>query len=213
MSLGTSIFLSSLVLAIVSLYITTKDRWNWKKIILWPILSLFGLALLVVIWISVPTSVSVEFKPEVQTSFWGISLNATKDDVTFLKGKPSNVEKGNWEWWLYEERSALYQDTDTYGVVFKGDRLRLVYYDGTNYSSAPLLQGKSWVQRGAEDVTEKFGTPSHVSKSQDGLVRVYCYSSYNTFFVLEKNKVSSYGLYNASFGPVEFMREPKRKEK
>jgi hypothetical protein len=188
MSLGTSIFFSSLVLAFVALFIATKDHWSWKKIILWPIASVFGLALLVVVWIYV--------RP----------YAATKDDVTFLKGKPTNIEKKvDWEWWGYGE------DTDTYGVTFTGDRLKLVYYEG-RHSSAPLLQGNSWVQRGSEDVTEKFGTPSHVSKSPDGTVRVYCYSSYNIFFVLEKNTVISYGLYNPSFGPVNFMREPKRKE-
>jgi len=35
MSVGTAIFFSAVLLAFVALYIATKDRWNWKKI-LWP---------------------------------------------------------------------------------------------------------------------------------------------------------------------------------
>ena len=46
MSLGLSLFLSSIFLGIVALFIATKDRWNWKKIILWPVVGTFVLALL-----------------------------------------------------------------------------------------------------------------------------------------------------------------------
>lgn len=37
MSVGTGIFLAGALLAVVALYIVTQDRWNWMKIILWPL--------------------------------------------------------------------------------------------------------------------------------------------------------------------------------
>ena len=38
MSLGLGIFLSSLFLGIIFLFVSTKDRWNWKKILfIWPL--------------------------------------------------------------------------------------------------------------------------------------------------------------------------------
>jgi hypothetical protein len=36
MSIGLGIFLSSVLLGCVTLYIFTRDRWNWTKILLWP---------------------------------------------------------------------------------------------------------------------------------------------------------------------------------
>jgi len=39
MTLGLGIFLSLLFLGTIALFIATKDRWNWKKIILWPLAS------------------------------------------------------------------------------------------------------------------------------------------------------------------------------
>ena len=64
MSLGMGIFLSSLVLGPIVLIIGTKDRWNWKKIILWPFA---GLILMVLeLWIYN----IIEQRPKVQTSFW-----------------------------------------------------------------------------------------------------------------------------------------------
>ena len=46
MNLGLAIFLSAVFLGTVALYIATMDRWNWKKIIIRPLL---GVLLLLVV--------------------------------------------------------------------------------------------------------------------------------------------------------------------
>jgi len=39
MTLGLGIFLSSLFLGVIYLFVVTKDRWNWKKILfVWPLI-------------------------------------------------------------------------------------------------------------------------------------------------------------------------------
>jgi membrane protein YdbS with pleckstrin-like domain len=43
MELGTGILLSAVFLGTVALFIATKDRWNWKKIFLWPLGVIVGL--------------------------------------------------------------------------------------------------------------------------------------------------------------------------
>src|SRR5215471_21450216 len=99
MSLGTSIFLSSLVLAFVALFIATKDRWSWKKIILWPFAGLILIAS--GSWVYS----TIEARPKIQTSFWDIPLGATEGDVKFLKGAPDAMSKT--------------KDKDTWEYVFK----------------------------------------------------------------------------------------------
>ncbi len=61
MSIGTSIFLSVVLLSVVLLFITTKDRWNWKKIFLFfssggiiaRLLKYFGVLVVIVIFLCV----------------------------------------------------------------------------------------------------------------------------------------------------------------
>lgn len=85
MELGTGIFLSAVFLGIVALYIATKDRWNWKKILLWPLA-------VVVVLSSVGGIVAYAYKkyeerPKVQVEFNGIKLGDQFQDVVFRHGK------------------------------------------------------------------------------------------------------------------------------
>lgn len=86
MSLGTSIFLSSVVLAIAAIFIATKDRWNWKKLTLWSV----GAGCLIALVAYAYTS--IQQRPKKETSFGDIPLGATKADVKFLKGEPTEGE-------------------------------------------------------------------------------------------------------------------------
>ena len=94
MTLGTGIFLAAIVMSLTALFIATKDRWNWKKILLWPlgICVAGGLAMWGYIEYDnrADEARAIEKKgPTVQSSFWDIPLGATQDDVFFKKGKPN----------------------------------------------------------------------------------------------------------------------------
>ena len=79
MNLGLSIFLSAVFLGIIVLFIATKDRWNWRRIVLWPIKSASWVVLVLLILGGIGLFVNEVLlnRPKLQTSFWGISLGST----------------------------------------------------------------------------------------------------------------------------------------
>ena len=98
MELGTGIFLSAVFLGTVGLFVATKDRWNWKKIFLWPLGVIVGLGI-------VGGSIAYlyrqhEDRPRKLTELWGVSLNDSTGDVKFKKGKPPwRMDDG--DLWIY----------------------------------------------------------------------------------------------------------------
>jgi len=89
MELGTGIFLSAIFLGAVALFIATKDRWNWKKILLWPLGVIVGL--LVVGWAAAYVYDQYEARPKKVDELWGIKLGASVADVKFSKGEPTQA--------------------------------------------------------------------------------------------------------------------------
>jgi len=89
MSLGTAVFLSSLVLASVILYAITKDRWRWRRIIVRAALALAAIAVLtgtvfsgLYFW-NLPVGR--------QTEYAGLRLGVSPDEVLYVKGYPAVV--------------------------------------------------------------------------------------------------------------------------
>lgn len=93
MDLGTGVFLSSVLLAIVLLYGFTKDRWRWRKIIgrtaLFALLLIAGSAAIIAI---------VQYWDEIfpaqlqqQTQYAGLKLGMSPQEVMYIKGYPAEV--------------------------------------------------------------------------------------------------------------------------
>lgn len=198
MSLGTAIFLSSVVLGIVILFISTKGRWKWKKIILWPVLVLVGLSILLGAGYYIYTLVSN--RPKLQTSFWGISLNSTRGDIKFLKGDPLR-QPGDEYWFYIQGQDSLIS------IKFENDKIHYICYTGTNLYGPPL-KGVN-IGTSYDEIVKRFGPPSYVSISEDELERALSYDKYNLTFRFKENKVCYYGIYNNTLGPVRFKKEKK----
>lgn len=113
MNLGLAIFLSAVFLGTVALYIATMDRWNWKKIIIRPLLG--GLLLLglggvgLLLWEFWPQAekTTQTFRPEEVRRIYRpgevvteVPLGSSKADVRFLKGEPIETSKMP-DWWRY----------------------------------------------------------------------------------------------------------------
>jgi len=194
-TLGTSIFLSVVLVSVVALYIATKDRWNWKKIILWPFLGIT--ALLVLAGIAYYISYTIGQRPRLQNTFWEITLDSTKEDVKFKKGEPTKIkEKGSY--WVYEISNG--NEESTYNLAFMGDDIWWIgYFGGSLWTSS--IQGLG-VRSSYESVIRKFGKPSYESRSEDDLQRILSFDEYNVFFYLIENEVVVYGIYNPRFGPI-----------
>jgi hypothetical protein len=93
MDLGTGIFLSTALLAVVLLYYFTKDRWRWRKLIVRTLF--FGLIL---IGGSVAVIALVHYWDELfpvqlgrQTQYAGLKLGMNPQEVMYVKGYPPEV--------------------------------------------------------------------------------------------------------------------------
>ena len=202
MNLGLAIFLSSLILGIIFLFHSTKDRWNWKKIIKFT--SIILLSLLIIFsfyYLFFLNSNTVSYKkPTKATSFWDINLGDSKEDVIFLKGYPDETDSVKSVWFYtkkYYGRSNEY-----YKVVFNDNDVTSVVYYG-NYSP-PYLLNRKFDNYPLQSLKDYLGEPSDVSSSTDELKRVYSFSSFNAVFYLKENSVFGYGIYNPDYGTYKY---------
>jgi len=92
MDLGTGIFLSSIVLAVVILYGITKDRWRWRRIITHIALAFAAIVVLtgtlfggLYFWNHFPIPLGR------QIEYAGLRLGMSPQDVLYIKGYPSGV--------------------------------------------------------------------------------------------------------------------------
>lgn len=202
MSLSISILLSAILLSSVALYIATKDRWNWKKIILWPLLGIVFLSVIAGIGFWIYTAVSG--RPNIQNEFWGISLQATKGDIKFLKGQPTEINDGD-DIWVYVSKDSFLDQKTTHVIFFKGNKIRSILCSGS-YLYAGTIEGLG-IGSTHETIIKKFGEPSYISLSEDDLERIVSFNKYQVFFSVRENKVDDFGIFNPEFGPMVFKNE------
>jgi hypothetical protein len=96
LNLGLAIFLSSVLLATVALFIATKERWNWLKI-----LRRLALAVIVIVLAAGATITLVRYlsdRPRRYDRLNGIELRASRSEVRFLKGEPVAISDSNRVW-------------------------------------------------------------------------------------------------------------------
>ena len=199
MSLATSIFLSVATACLTALYITTKDRWNWSKIMTRFIPGLITAVLLVGgiyyawRWWS--------NRPKILDSLWDISLSSTRDDILFIKGPPMNYEDKD-----YDKR-MIYQDGgDHYTIRFTTDsKIWYIWFS----RSPPKFKFAPPLRLNAVAVIEFLGDPSEIITSPDSFYRTYYYPKYHVFYEFFRNNKSSYGVYNPKYGSPKW-EYPKR---
>ena len=189
MNVRAAVLLSAVFIGVVALYLETRDQWDWTKLM--RRLTL-GLMLLVggiagwIYWSSLPPTSPV-------SEFWGISLGASKSDVRFLKGEPSEVvEPGTWVY--APDRSR------TYHLVFGDtDEVARILVSGSGVGSGAYLLGVR-TGFGTQRLVDQLGEPSRVLRLSNDLRRAYLYSHLNAVFVLEQSAVVSYGIYDVEAG-------------
>lgn len=202
MNLGLSIFLSALIIGLVLLFNSTKDRWNWKKISKWMIivvvlgLSGFG------IYKFILPSLSFQY-PTLASTFWDISLGSSKEDVTFIKGDNHFNDEINSSW-IYDKTEYSWR-VKVYEVYFKNDKVSAIIYSCSDWDyDSPKLLNRQFYNYDLKSVKDFFGEPSDITKSKDGTVRGYSFKKYQIVFYLRENKVFGYGIYNPEYGPLNY---------
>ena len=119
MDVGTGIFLGAIFLGVVGLYITTRDRWNWRKLILRPLLAL--VAFVVVVGVGIWAKDRYDDRVVPVEAFMGLTLKDTPNDVKFKKGEPEVFDD---DLWLYKDSDGNWANSITY----KKDKIRAVSY-------------------------------------------------------------------------------------
>jgi len=198
MTLGTGIFLSAALLGLIILFNATKDRWDWKRIMKWVVITAvavpgIGLGLL---WADNVGLFEKSYweRPSKQTVMWGIELGTDKDDVLFLKGKPERSYPSEGEGVVIS--SLLYPN---YWVdIDDEDKVNTIVYRGKSYGH----NGFFGIKKGTtlETLIDILGEPDFIANSdkKDEHWRRYEYYGLNLLFVLEQGEVESYGIRNFS---------------
>jgi len=195
MSVGTGIFLSSIFIGIVVLYLSTKDRWNWKRGAKWLGLAFVAVCIIggIGVWGFLHTSqpiIDSLSMPKVQTNLWELELGMSEADLIFKKGKAiTNVSRKN------DKQTILYDYKDREGRWFVGVSNKKVV--------SIMLVGEKFSFRKLQDIsfgssldqlTDKFGEPTRMKEADDHTARTFFFDKYNLMFWLEKGKVIGYGI-------------------
>ena len=125
MELGTGLFLSSLCISLVWLFSLTKDRWNWKKVVLFPLATLLiaGAGVYAYLWYveQAPVHSSMTNPTTHIEAIEGVALGMTMEDIYFRKGIPDEIEQGK------EPGGMVAINYEKLGIAFKDDVVTRVY--------------------------------------------------------------------------------------
>ena len=214
MNLGAWIFLSAIFLGLVALFIATRGQWNLNKIIIWPWKKIAIRAAIVITSLILLAGIAlfgryiylkIAERPKVQKSFWGLTLDSTKEDIKFLKGTPAKEERDMWYYISEDRHDGRYKLIAIYAITFTNNKIWRIMGEGIETGLGPTIQnikvGDSY------KVIERFGEPSYISYSKDGFSRIVSFKKYNVFFMLQKGSVVNMGIYNPSFGDTRFKEE------
>jgi len=190
MTIGTAVLRLAVFIGIIALCLGTRNQWNWAKLVRGATLGLMFLVGGIggwAYWSSLPPTSPV-------SELWDISLGASKSDVRFLKGEPSEiVEPGTWVYVADSRRTYYLAFGSTDAIT------RILVVSGPGFSSRASLLGVR-TGFGAQRLVDQLGEPSRVLHLSNDLRRAYLYSHLNAVFLLEQGAVVSYGIYDIEAG-------------
>lgn len=208
MELGTGVFLSAVFIGFIILFIFTKDRWNWKKIILVLIGAPILLGLVIGGGVASYKFYKKTFPPTVikQTGLEELELGMTKNEVRYIKGEPNQVlekvsDDINFYWYvdpIPTDKNIvdynMWEYSNDYGneltVTFnpKAEKVNsLSCRQGKyNYRDACEIQGLL-IGLTEEEIINRLDRP--IKEKLNGSIKILYYPDINLKFYLEKKKV------------------------
>lgn len=193
MDIGTGIFLGLLTVAIVILYLKTRERWNWRqnatKLLVFIVSA--GLSIYVV----VEAKAAYANRVVRVTEYMGVKIGESKPNIKFKLGAPAEEAP---ESWGYKEDGKDWSSV----VLFNKDKAQAVVYLGSCtycHTIYGLGIGNSY-----DTVIAKLGEPSHVRETADSLSRYHFYKDLNLVVRFERGAVIGLGIYDAALGPIQF---------
>lgn len=185
MSLGTGIFLSSIFLGIIWLYLKTRDTFNWSKIIKKVLLLITAIIVLCIVLFNIYDW--YENKPKIYSSYLNINLSETKKDILFKMGNPT-----------------YFYDSNTFSYDFNSRNIYLNFDVKDELTSIVCFSDKSLecenlnhihINHSFDDIVEILGKPEFIESSENNLRRIIDYPKYKIFYILEQNKILGMGIY------------------
>ncbi len=188
MSLGTGVFLASLVLSATFLFYVTRDRWRWKRIVLFGILG--STSLVGVTAAGLWGYLRWQDRPYAVQELKGFRLGMTEDDVRFYRGKPDELSRDG-DWTYMRDKGAAGRELAT-SISFEAGRLNSILVLGRG-NAGPSLFGLP-LEPTTRDVLEKLGPPTTTLSSKDGTGRILCYPRWNLSFGFERDNLVAIGV-------------------
>jgi hypothetical protein len=184
MEIGMGIFLSSVLISLVLLYRFTRDRWNWKIIAAAPLLlAMVGGAYYY--YEEVMPKPPKPIKP--YTGHGGVNLGMTYNDVVFLLGKPESEKIIDSSIWLKYSGMRVGFDKDA-------KLANRIWVWSSNCFTLNVANISAC--SGIDKLVKKFGEPSKIETSKDGLRRIYFYPNYHLALAFAKNKVEVVAIFD-----------------
>lgn len=169
MTVGEGIFWGSVSLSLVGLYLGTKDRWRWSRILGWGAAGVLGLVGLVAAGLA--GNQWYEARPRQFTGMWGIALGASMNDVLVVKGEPTEREKPHLWMFKTNEQEKIHVRFTPAGTVDS-----IYSYGRPLHMETP---DRVSAYTSMEDLNERFGPASAVNDSINGLFRTFTFKQYN----------------------------------
>jgi hypothetical protein len=199
LDIGTGIFSGLAFVGLVWLYVATRERWRWRRLIVWGGVLVALPAAAFVGWLYLADY--RESLPQLQESFWELQPGITTHEVLFRKGEPQQKSD---DYWVYTRK-----DEGVFYLVGVGSgkvqHVLALTHDG-NRMYLPSMQGIS-NHSTQDEVERKFGKPDAVSVFKDQTRRQLSYMKYGVAFELERNRVISLGVIDRHGKPLAYAHE------
>lgn len=196
MNLGLGVFLSSLFLGTVLLYLKTRDTWKWRLIWRRIGFTIGGLIAITVLWFAAILGYEKwEGRPQIVTELHGVGVGERFSDVVFKLGQfTQSASKGAV---VEPDEPTLYESNDDKHLalyVKAGAIAGITYICKT--SDYKKVNGISCTDKG-NDILGRFGNSVRIrclrEKSEDAkLHRVYDVPEFGVRYSVLRNQVAGF---------------------
>lgn len=206
MTAGEGIFYGLVFLGFIYLYVQTRDRWSWKKIVLWFVGGLTAIVLLVVAYSLIddyrPKGKFIPDKPQVISSLIGVTLGEKVIDAQFRTGAKKKKGGDNQSYEFPSDSAKFFQGNkegtvDRIGAWCSDDAIK--YPNLYSAEANGILCGNS-----GQDIINKYGKDKvrilclqkTVGKIETESSRAYDAVDYGVRYILITNSVAGIYVYN-----------------
>lgn len=205
MSAGEGIFYGLIFIGLIYLFLQTKDRWNWKKIVLWTVGSLVTIIAAFFAYIFIADELQsgklIPRSPKVITSMFNIELGEKLADAKFRTGavrKKNDSESG---YVLPTDESKIFWTTDglvsRIGTWCSDDAMKYPSLDSVEVNGIRCsYTGEQILKRYGKDKIRILCFKNTKGDPEAENARAYDAFNYGVRYVLLTNKVSGVFITN-----------------